>query len=204
MEGERNTNDEEYHEAFGEHTNISENCRYKINLIRDNDPNVKWFKNFYMDRNDVEHFSDLAWELLGRYIAENDHLEELVLDHLQLTDEKMTLLFKHLNRSTSLKKLNLTGNNIGLDGIQSMIPFLKNSPNLKILKIWRNDNINADFLSLLISGLLIIDFPFLFVKPSKAVAVMFRLRFHFCVLFLRRLKAFGQFAANPRQNASLS
>mmetsp|Transcript_19249 Transcript_19249/g.35981 ORF Transcript_19249/g.35981 Transcript_19249/m.35981 type:complete len:526 (+) Transcript_19249:523-2100(+) len=149
MESERNTNDEEHHEAFGEQTNISRRIRYDINLIKNNDPNFKWFN---MDDNDVEYFSDLAWELLGRYIAENNHLEDLGFD-CGLTDEKMTLLFKHLTRSASLKTLDISRNNFGLDGIQSMIPFLKNSPNLTTLAASFNDNINADCFSLLVNAL---------------------------------------------------
>ena len=86
MEGERNNiNDEEHYKAFGENIRIFEKSRYKINQIGNNDPD---FNSFNMVNHDVEHFSDLAWELLGRYIADNNHLEGIGLVHCGLTNEK--------------------------------------------------------------------------------------------------------------------
>ena len=51
-----------------------------------------------MYSDDAEKFSDLAWELLGGYIANNDHLEDIDLSVCRLTDSNMCHLFKNWTR----------------------------------------------------------------------------------------------------------
>ena len=84
MQGERNGDDEEHLAAFGEHVDIPEDCRHDINRIRNNDPELKVLDGI----DDEENISSIAWELLGRYIANNDQLKAINFDYLQLTDEK--------------------------------------------------------------------------------------------------------------------
>mmetsp|Transcript_17040 Transcript_17040/g.30583 ORF Transcript_17040/g.30583 Transcript_17040/m.30583 type:complete len:240 (+) Transcript_17040:16-735(+) len=148
MERLRNKNDEEHNEAFGEHVNILH--RDEINWIRNNDPRRT---TFVLEHDDAEKFSDLALELLGLYIAENEHLEHLRLEDLQLMDDDIYHLFLDLTWSISLKELKLGGNPFGLNGVRSMLPFLKNSPNLVMLSIGDNNNFNTECFSLLIGGL---------------------------------------------------
>ena len=66
MASQSNSDDENYRAAFGEHTGISSEGRDEINRIKDNDPDLKKISPRMCD---VENFSDLAWELLGGYIA---------------------------------------------------------------------------------------------------------------------------------------
>ena len=86
---------------------------------------------------ELGQLSDLAWETLGRYIANNTHLEEIaIFENMSITDAKMALLFRGLTKSNSLQKFDLMSENhpaIGTNGIRSMVPFLKNSPNLSKL-----------------------------------------------------------------------
>ena len=76
MVTEHNSSDDEnFREAFGRHTGIFPDCVDEINGIKDNDPNLTAFS---LRSHDAENFSDLAWELLGGYIAaDNDHLVSL-------------------------------------------------------------------------------------------------------------------------------
>ena len=74
---------------------------------------------------DAEQFTDLAWELLGGYIANNDSLDDIDLSGCHLDDSNISLLFRGLAEGGPLKKLNLSHNNLGIDGIRSMVPFLK-------------------------------------------------------------------------------
>ena len=84
MQGERNGDNEEHLAAFGEHVDITEDCRHDINRIRNNDPELKVLDGI----DDEENISSIAWELLGRYIANNDQLKAINFDYLRLTDEK--------------------------------------------------------------------------------------------------------------------
>ena len=75
-----NDNADEQHElAFGEHTGISSSFINHINEIRNNNPNVKLFR---MTGADVASLSELAWELLGQYIANNTHLKSIDLTNV--------------------------------------------------------------------------------------------------------------------------
>ena len=58
--------EEQFNQAFGEHTGISQRRRERINDIRQL-AQIKEFSLCPID-NDVERFSDMAWLLLGRYL----------------------------------------------------------------------------------------------------------------------------------------
>jgi len=146
--------DEQFNQAFGEHTGIPEECREIIDLIRYNNIDLDMYDNvFTLDPDDAENFSNLAWELFGRYIANNTHLKRFGLDSCHLTDEKMTLLFRELTYSKSLNRLDLDGNEFGIDSVRSMTPLLQNCPNISTLYLCGNDNINSECFEVLISAL---------------------------------------------------
>ena len=136
------SDDEQFNEAFGEHTGISQRCRDCINDIRQ----IRRIKDFSLHNED--RFMDLSWRLLGRYISNNSHLEKVVLINCGITDEKMASFFYELTYSTSLKELYLCGNSFGIEGVQSMIPFLTDT-NLSYINLARN-NINTDCFELLV------------------------------------------------------
>ena len=144
------SDDEKYREAFGEHNGISADCIGTINGIKNNNPG---FMRFVLGSSDAEKFSDLAWELFGGYIADNDHLEGIYLDSCSLTDSKISLLFQGLSNGGPLKDLNLPNNNFGVDGIRSMMPFLKKSREIRELRISQNRNINTECFRLLTEAL---------------------------------------------------
>ena len=143
--------DEHFNQAFGEHTGISKDIRKRID-------NVRQLRHVSLNRftlyfSQSERFTHLSWTLLGRYIANNNHLEGLVLGDCGVTDERMALLFSGLVGSTSITKLWLAGNEFGVDGLRSMAPFLQNSPDLVHITLSRNNNINTECFELLLQTL---------------------------------------------------
>jgi len=150
MASERDRDDEEHIEAFG--WVISQRCRDAITQLGDNDPEVYDFTLNYFDMNAL---SDLALEQLGRFITDNDHLKRFTLGSPALTDARMSLLCRTMLRARSLNALRIHGgNNLGLNGIQSMVPFLKNSQNITNLTIGRlGENINSECFGLIVGAL---------------------------------------------------
>lgn len=90
-----------------------------------------------MSGDNTPRLSELAWELLGRYVANNAHLSVMKLVNCNLTDEKMLLLFQGLIRSDSIDTINCssrwTANVTTSSIVQSMSPFLQNFPQLSII-----------------------------------------------------------------------
>ena len=154
MASERNIDDEEeqFTQAFGEHLDgiISQESRSEIQMIKNNHPNVTMFTlSSYL----ANCLSELAWELLGRYIANNNYLLRFNLSGIDLTDENTTILFNSLVKSSSLKELMLYANHIGMNGVRSMIPFLRNSPNLSLINLGNNKDICTEEFEVLINAL---------------------------------------------------
>ena len=141
---------EMHHQQAFRYDVLSEECRNDIRLIQDNNADTD---EFLLNTTDAEEFTDLAWKLLGQYIANNMYLSTVDLDRCRITDEKMTLLFRELVRSSSLKVLHLSDNEFGTVGVQKMIPFLQNCPNLSRLYLKDNENFNSECFGVLVSEL---------------------------------------------------
>ena len=128
-----------------------------IEEIRDNDPNKRWL-NLGLLYPQVAQLSDLALRLLGRYIANNTHLQRLLFSN-NLMDVKVVQLFQELTKSSSIAVLSsfdpnvISLGNIGMNSVQSMIPFLENSPQLIIVSIKGNNSINTEGFEILVSTL---------------------------------------------------
>ena len=151
MESEQNCDDDNnFRHAFGEHTGISSRCREEIDRTKSNDPDLTALSLYLSD---VGQFSDLALELLGGYIAKNEHLKDIDLEACGLTDAKMSLLFRNWTMGRSLSRLDLEGNEFGVDGVRSMVPFLNNARNLITLHMNNNDNINTACFILMVEAL---------------------------------------------------
>ena len=116
--------DEQFNQAFGELV-----CREEIKRIKNNKSDGD---HFLLEPEYSNEFTNLAWRLLGRYIANNIYLKKLDFDDCSLTDEKMGVLLGELTSSVSLERLDLDGNEFGVSGVRCMIPLLQNSPNLSI------------------------------------------------------------------------
>ena len=150
---------EEQHElAFGEHTGISPWITTHINQIRNNDPEVV---KFFMSGDNTPRLSELAWELLGRYIANNTHLSVMKLANSDLIDDMVVLLFRGLVRSDSISEIDMSSfvnlghyiNQVGAEGIRSMIPFLQNSPQLKVITFSNNNSLGNEAFVVLMNAL---------------------------------------------------
>lgn len=122
--------DEQHHRAFS--TLCNTDTRANIALIRDNDSSTTSFYLRYLWV--MELNTGLAWQLLGRYIANNTHLK-----HLQIcsnsncfNDERMVILFGELVSSSSIERIDLSDNQIGIDGLRCAVPFLKSTRSLYI------------------------------------------------------------------------
>jgi len=101
--------DDQFHQAFGEHTGISSYIKSDIEKIKNNDVDTK-----KLGITQCQYINDLAWRLLGQYIANNTHLKSIDLSRCGLTDEKMALLFSELSSSASIKEVDVHNNRFGM------------------------------------------------------------------------------------------
>jgi len=146
--------DEEFIQAFGpfgQLHGISPMYRRIIYAIKTNYARID--KKFELYPGDAHQFTDLAWRLLGRYIANNRFLDTVVLKNINITDEKMVSLFSELTGSEPLSEMSLNGNEFGIEGVRSMVPFLENSPKLSNINCCFNDNFNSECFELLVQTL---------------------------------------------------
>lgn len=107
------------------------NVLQHIDEIRDNNPNIT--KLIVVP---LERLSDTACRLLGRYIANNTHLQELSTD---------LNIFQGLTKSDSIKELILESVIHNNTLIQSMTPFLQNSPQLVKIDFSQNSITSQGF-----------------------------------------------------------
>jgi len=135
---------------LGEHTGLCQEVRDCINGIKNNHPNVNELE---VRSSDAEKSTDQAWRLLGRYIANNNHLTNIDLGSCGITDQKMVSLFDELKCSVSLTKLTIISTTFSIDGVRSMLPFLRNSPKLSDLQLFDNNEINTECFELLVQTL---------------------------------------------------
>jgi len=123
--------------------------RFCINRIRTNDPETD---KLFVDWRDATKFSDLAWRLIGRYIANNTHLKNITITK-SLCDSKASMLFSELGGSSSLKTLNLCASPFGTTGVRSMVPFLQNCQNLSNIDLSYSNHINTAAFEVLVNAL---------------------------------------------------
>ena len=154
-ESDQEVEDEEFNQAFGRHTGINQYFRNVIKFIKDNNAVLETFVINHYTYN-PRQFTGMSWRLLGRYIANNTHLETLDLDECSLTDERMALLFRELVRSTSLRRLYIGNNRFGIDGVRSLVPFLINSI-ISTINLGRNHNFNNECFEVVVSTVLIVQ-----------------------------------------------
>ena len=103
--------------------------------------------------NAARHFSDLTWELLGRYIAANDHLCAASFSSCNVSDSDTKALMRGLTHSLVLKSFDLSDNEIGPDGIKVVTPFLRRCPCLSELDIDGNNDVKTEGFELLVDSL---------------------------------------------------
>ena len=142
--------DEQFSQAFGVDTGITVDSRCNIYNVKNNIDSVN---ELALRSSDAGKFTDLSWRLLGRYITNNSHLEKVDLYRCGITDEKIALLFSELTSSTSITQLILTCDSFGIEGVQSMVEFLKNDTKLSRLHFTVNNNFNTECFEMLIHNL---------------------------------------------------
>ena len=161
---------------------ISLKLRGKINRIRDNNEKLVKLSLTAFDARSISTMSPrtepptlniLAWELIGKYIANNTHLLSVDLDNIGLSDVMTSALFRGLTGSISMRKMVLGNsedyddnwgsghfdapgvnlNQFGIDGVRAMVPFLKNSPKLTTIMVNGNVWFNTECLNILMNAL---------------------------------------------------
>lgn len=137
MDAIRRGGENDYHDAFGRLTRVSRPCRERIDRIKNNDPD---FVELTIQAGVANYFSELAWGLLGRYVAGNDYLESISIRTPLLTDATVASLFEGLaGGSRSVRKLALTNTAFGIASSKRLARFLKNS-RLTMLEIRENEH----------------------------------------------------------------
>lgn len=122
-----------------------------IQGILNNDPDVK---DIQLEPDVSGTLSAAAWEFLGVAISDNDHLEAVCISTVHdFIDSDMSMLFRGLMHGGPMKELTISGYGFGLSGIQSMVPFLQYSRNLRHLAILGSHNINAECFEVLVGAL---------------------------------------------------
>ena len=149
-EGMMNTEEAQFSVVFGDDIGTDIEFQNDVSHIIYNEPAMV---DFALHQDDADNLSDLAWELLGRYIAINTHLKKIDLQYCSMIDAKMAALFSRLTKSASIRRFNLMNNEFGMDGVRSMVPFLENAPHLEQLLMNCNNNVGTECFEMLISAL---------------------------------------------------
>lgn len=125
--------------------------RYEWQRVKDNDPQTTIIEMYGGD--DIfEGMTHEDWEQFGHDVANNSHLEYLTLCDGALNDLKTTSLSQGLTGSNSINAVYFANNDFGLEGVQSMVPFLQNAVNLKKVDVSHN-NIGSEGFKLLMRAL---------------------------------------------------
>ena len=117
--------------------------------MKDNNPDIKKLLG-RSDNEIIQNFTDEEWVETGLALSKNTHLDTLQFGRNALNDHKMSLLFRGLTISRSIKNLYLHENGLKT-GIESMLPFLQNASNLVTLDLDGNCIQSEEFNFLLVA-----------------------------------------------------
>lgn len=138
IQAERSYNimeDSEHQAVFGLY-GISRDSLCELNMIRENSARCN---DCALHPEEMENFSVRAWELLGKYIANNTHLKCLNLSKFDYGDTNMSAFFGQLTKSKSVEEVDLGYIQRDMCDVRCMVPFLENSPKLLRLHFGGND-----------------------------------------------------------------
>ena len=124
----------------------------ELQRIRENDPDTVEF-DLEGDIDEIQNITDEQWEELGRDISNNSHLTYLSLYDGALNDHRISCLFRGLTRSSSIKDMSLYNNQLSVNGVQNLVPFLQNANNLTKLDLDDNSNIRSEGFNVLLRAL---------------------------------------------------
>mmetsp|Transcript_34446 Transcript_34446/g.50728 ORF Transcript_34446/g.50728 Transcript_34446/m.50728 type:complete len:458 (+) Transcript_34446:213-1586(+) len=100
----------------------------------------------------IQSMSNEDWEQLGRGVSNHTHLESLRISEGALNDQRVAFFFRGLMRSSSISEMHLYENEIGVAGVQSMVPFLQSAANLRWLNL-DDTNLQSEGFNLLLWAL---------------------------------------------------
>eukprot|EP00984_Skeletonema_dohrnii_P016092 scaffold7070_cov73-Skeletonema_dohrnii-CCMP3373.AAC.1 len=107
----------------------SEECNV-LDMVKRNDPHTTM-----LHLGDMNNMTDEELEELGRDIANNTHLKNVNFYDGAVDDHKVSLLFRGLQRSASIKIMHFYENGLSVAGVRSMVPFLQNANKLSYLNL---------------------------------------------------------------------
>eukprot|EP00984_Skeletonema_dohrnii_P015593 scaffold6773_cov115-Skeletonema_dohrnii-CCMP3373.AAC.3 len=110
--------------------------------IKDNDPETTELVG-RGDENYIQNMADDGWEELGQDIASNTYLESLDLSTGAINDDRMSSFFRGLTRSSSIREVTFSDNELSAAGVRSMVPFLQNANNLREMDL-EGSNIQSE------------------------------------------------------------
>ena len=103
-----------------------------VKSIKRNDPDFEKLSQ------SLSNLSDKALQQLGSYVAKNDYIHTIFPLMLELTDAQMAIFFKAASNNSKIEVFDLDGDfwetEIGVQFIQSFIPFLENVESLSTFK----------------------------------------------------------------------
>ena len=137
------------HESESSEEDIYEQFNRNLQPAKDNNPNVTELLG-RGDNERIKNFTDEEWVETGLALSKNTHLDTLQFGRNALNDHKMSLLFRGLTISRSIKNLYLHENGLKT-GIESMLPFLQNASNLVTLDLDGNSIQSEEFNFLLVA-----------------------------------------------------
>ena len=116
---------------------VNDDWDIELQCIRENDPHTTYFD--VPHESDIRIMTDEEWEQLGKDISNNTHLTNVYLSEGRLNEHKMTCLFRGLKRSSSIKRVSLFENQLSINVVQNLVPFLQNANNLMELNLSDNN-----------------------------------------------------------------
>ena len=103
-----------------------------------------------LDELTYEDLEQLGYDLANCDELETVHLCDYVFGEINV-DQMMSYLFRGWARQSSIKEIIFSGNQLSAAGIRSMVPFLQNASNLRILNL--RDNIQTEGFNMLFRAL---------------------------------------------------
>jgi Ran GTPase-activating protein (RanGAP) involved in mRNA processing and transport len=151
LSGDEDDSDEESSESGEEEEYILDLPCNILQKIKENNPDTtELIGNGSYER--IQIMTDEEWEELGRDISNNTHLTNVFLYEGALNDHKMSFLFRGLTRSSSIKEMVFRDNQLSVEGVRSMVPFLQNANNITQLYLEGN-NVQSEGFNVLFRAL---------------------------------------------------
>ena len=136
----------------------AEGFRAILKGVRENDPQTMQLyasgDNESVSETILERMTEDEWEELGRDISNNTHLMYVKFNDYAFNEQMMSALFRGLTKSNSIRHMNLHYNeDVGVEGIRSMLPFLQNAKKLVQLEVVNTYQIKSEGFNMMFRAL---------------------------------------------------